>query len=97
MTNDMNRTELTLLLALGSAVVQHAGRITTEAGYAGVTDEQRRTIALRIEDVLTDTIVGMRSEGPAPTLDELAQVMQEIAASVVVSVLGDPQAPTVLH
>lgn len=92
MTDDMNRIELTLLLTLGAAIVAHAGRITGELGYA-VGDDERRAIALKVEDVLTDVIVGMRAPGPRATLDEIAQVQHEIAMGAVVAVLGEPPAP----
>lgn len=93
MTDDMNRAELALLLSLGAAMVARAGRITTEARYPNATTEQISAIGRKIEDILTDIIIGMREPGPPPTLEEIAQITDEVAMGAVLAILGDPPQP----
>lgn len=97
MTHDMNRTEIALLLALALAAQAHAGQIAVQARYRDVTPDEVRAIMMRIEDVLTDVIVGMRAPGPAPTPDEIAEVVRTVAMAAVEKVLGEPPAPETLH
>ena len=99
-TTDMTRAELALLLSLGSATVAHAGRLATEARYRDVDENERRAITMKIEDVLTDVIVGLRLPGPPPTTEDIAQIMHEVAHASLVAILGDPPTtdePPALH
>jgi hypothetical protein len=99
MTDDMNRTEATLLLAFGLATQVHAGRVAAEAKYPPVAAADMRAIAMHIEDTLTAVIVGLREPGPMPTPEEIAETMRLVAMGAVLAILGEPPArtPDVVH
>lgn len=90
MTDDMTRAELALLVSLGAAGMARAGRITAAAEYPQVTEDQLKSIAENLEDLLTDCILMMRAEGPVPTLLDVAAMTDELAAGAVIAVLGEP-------
>lgn len=92
MTDDMTRTEIALLLSLGTAAVAHAGRLAAELRYREVGADEMGAIGLHIEDTLTHVIVGLRVPGPGPTLDDVAELMREAAMGAVLAILGEPPA-----
>lgn len=89
---EMNRTEKALLLAMAVATMQNAGTLAKASGYPQPTSEEFAAIRDMADRVLTETVIGLRDQGPTPMPGEIAQVCREVAEAAILNVLGAPPA-----